>query len=837
MVELYSYSHPSASRKNLPTDQTERFMQPEDYEDQSFQPEPMDNSAHPTLRWNRKPLEEFQHGPLYIQEKIHPAVLIQSALKEQGKQMDLFSQFNGLPEEANYDWYQFDGDWQNQLIHGDAKRVMASLAQREGHAGQVQTIYMDPPYNIKFNANFQLRTDETEVSDTGDTMPHDAMAVKAFRDAYEGNIHTFLDNLYHQLILARELLADTGSCFMQIGYENVHELACLMNEVFGKENHIATIPYFTGTNQSVNFLPQIGNWILWFAKDRTQAKYHQLYQALSREEKLEYMSSYAMCELPDGTCRNLTNEEKKDLEVLPEGTKLFRTMRLSSAGTSTTGGSDPFIWQGKEYLCPPGRHWTVSHEGLVNLADSNRLISKDRGELRWKNYEDEIPGRYINASWTNIGSVQDKRYVVQSPETTIERCILMTSDPGDLVLDPTCGAGTTAYLAEKWGRRWITIDTSRVAIAVARQRLATSKFDYYLLQDSESGAKLEAELPGAQPITPTDTKDVSKGFIYPRMPRVSAGTLAYGIEEYIYMVDQPERNPQKTRVCSPFTVESDTRPQTMSTDEDNATAIQASPTRDQILEALPVAGLKYRNDHWTVTDLEPYPGREGITHTATLREKSSKKTLKAAIYIAPEDIRVGPSQIRRVAFEIPNMVPQRDTLLVISFGYDPGATLQEYHQMGNIQVLTAEAARDLMIEGLKHSPSDHSFVIIGEPDVDLRKIDDRQLELEVRGIDTYDPKLNSIRSSEPVDIHCILTDTDFDGFSFKVRRINFPNQTKDKQLERFKKELQSSIDSRKWGRLLSTTTIPFEPPAEGKIAVKVIDKSGMETMTVITVPA
>ena len=836
MVDLHSYNYPSATRTNLPTDQTERFMEPEDYEDQGFRPEPMDNSAHPTLHWNRKPLEEFQHGPLYIQEKIHPAVLIQSALKEQGKQIDLFSQFNGLPEEANYDWYLFDGDWQNRLIHGDAKRVMASLAQREGLAGQVQTIYMDPPYNIKFNANFQLRTDETEVSDSGDTMPHDTLAVKAFRDAYEGNIHTFLDNLHHQLVLARELLADTGSCFLQIGYENVHELACLMNEVFGKENHLSTIPYFTGTNQSGNFLPQIGNWILWFAKDRTQAKYHQLYQQLSREEKLIHMSSYAMCELPDGTYRNLTNEEKKDLEVLPEGTRLFTTMRTTSKGTSTTGRSDPFTWQGNTYLCP-GEQWRVSHEGLQKLADANRLISTNGETLRWKKYEDEIPGRYINAAWTDIGSPQDKRYVVQSPDTTIERCILMTSDPGDLVLDPTCGAGTTAYLAEKWGRRWLTMDTSRVAIAVARQRLATSKFDYYLLQDSESGAKREAELPGAQPITPSGTKDVSKEFIYPRMLRVSAATLAYGIEKYIYLVDQPERNPQKTRVCSPFTVESDTRPQTISTDEDTAAAAQASPTREQILEALPVAGVKYRNDHWTVTDLEPYPGREGITHTATLREKNSKKTLKAAIYIAPEDVTVGPNQIRRAAREIPNMVPQRDSLLVISFGYDPGATLEEYHQMGSIQVLRAEADRDLMIEGLKHSPTDHSFVIIGEPDVDLKQAPNGQLELEVRGVDTYDPKLNSIRSSEPQDIHCILTDTDFDGFSFKVRRINFPNQTKDKQLERFKKDLQRSIDNSKWNRLLSTTTIPFDAPTEGRIAVKVIDKSGMETMTVITVPA
>ena len=214
--------------------------------------------------------------------------------------------------------------------------------------------------------------------------------------------------------LARELLADTGSCFLQIGYENVHELACLMNEVFGKENHLSTIPYFTGTNQSVNFLPQIGNWILWFAKDRTQAKYHQLYQQLSREEKLIHMSSYAMCELPDGTCRNLTNEEKRDLGVLPEGTKAVHNNEDHIQWNQHNGKIKPVYMAGNTYLCPPGQHWRVSHEGLQKLADANRLISTNDETLRWKKYEDEIPGRYINAAWTDIGSPQDKRYVVQS---------------------------------------------------------------------------------------------------------------------------------------------------------------------------------------------------------------------------------------------------------------------------------------------------------------------------------------------------------------------------------------------------------------------------------------
>ena len=517
---IHTYQHPQATRKNLPTDQTERFMEENDYEEQSFAPDRIDNTNHPVLQWNRTEREEFEHGPLYIHEKILPAVLIQSALKDEGKQLklDLFSQFNGMPDEANYDWYQFDGYWQNRMIHGDGKRVMASLAEREGLAGKVQTIYMDPPYNIKFNANFQLKTDEIEVGESGDSLPHDPMAVKAFRDAYSGNIHTFLDNLMEQITLARELLTESGSCFVQIGYENIHEVACLMNEVFGKENHVATIPYITATSQSRRLIPQIGNWILWFAKDKPETKYHQLYEKLDRKEVISLMASYAMSEMTDETTRFLTREERENPELLPDGARIFQRARLTSKGTSSTGRSEQFKWNGQEYSCPAGEQWRVSQEGLEKLAQMGRLNSRKNGSVAWKRYEEEIPGKHINASWTQMPHPQDKRYIVQSPETTIERCILMTTDPGDLVLDPTCGSGTTAYVAEKWGRRWITIDTSKVAIAVARQRLATSKFDYFLLQDSEAGAKCESELQGARPITPSGTKDVSKGFVYPRIP-------------------------------------------------------------------------------------------------------------------------------------------------------------------------------------------------------------------------------------------------------------------------------------------------------------------------------
>ena len=833
MVELHAYRHPKATRKNLPTDQTERFMEPEDYEEHSLTPDRIDNTNHPVLQWNRTERQEFEHGPLYTHEKILPAMLIQSAMKDDDQlKMDLFAQFNGLPENADYEWYEHEGYWQNQLIHGDGKRVIASLAEREGLAGKVQMVYMDPPYNIKFNANFQLKTDEIEVSESGDFLPHDPMAVKAFRDAYAGNIHTFLDNLHEQLTLARELLTESGSCFLQIGYENVHEVACLMNEVFGKENHVATIPYFTATNQSGRMIAQIGNWILWFAKEKKQAKYNQIYEKATREANISQMAYTAMYELPDGTTKPITAEQRKKPEQIPQEAKVFERRPLTSSGTSTTR-SDPFKWDGATYHCPAGEHWRVSLEGMQNLARQGRIISGDTGTIGWKLYEEEKPGKTLTSKWDDAGRNYDRRYIVQSPEVTIERCIMMTTDPGDLVLDPTCGSGTTAYVAEKWGRRWITIDTSRVAIAVARQRLATSKFDYFLLQDSEAGAKREAELPGAKPLVPSGTKDVQKGFVYPRIPRVSAATLAYGIEDYIYLVDQPERDPRKTRVCSAFTVESDSRAAALRTDQDEGSTLSESPTRDQILEALPVAGIRYGKDHWQVMDLEPHPHTYIVTHTATLREKKSGKKLRAGVYIAPEDATTSPQHIRQAVRQVPNMVPERDTLLVISFAYEAPATAGEYQNMGSVQVIRAEANKDLTIPGLKNSPGDNSFVVVGEPDVELRKTTDGQLELEVKGVDTYDPKINTVRAGEVRDIHCIMTDTDFDGLSFRVRRINFPNQTKDKQLERMKQDLNRYLDNGKWNRLTTAVTIPFDTPESGKIAVKVIDKAGMETMRVL----
>ena len=542
-----------------------------------------------------------------------------------------------------------------------------------------------------------------------------------------------------------------------------------------------------------------------------------------------------MCETHDGKIRNLTAAERNNPDLMPEGSRLFRRMRLTSAHTSTTGRSEPFQWDGQVFSCPSGMQWRVSHEGLQNIAQSGRLVTTEKGQLAWKRYEDEVPGRHLTAIWTDFGAPQNKRYIVQTPDTAIERCILMTTDPGDLIIDPTCGGGTTAYLAEKWGRRWITIDTSRVAVAVTRQTLTTSKYAYFLLQDSDTGAHREATLSGQPVVSPTGTENVALGFVYERIPRVSAATLAYDIKEHIHFVDRPIVDKDKTRICSPFTVESDSPTRAIAVDAELTLDEEDSPTREQILEALPIAGINFRGGKWQVSNLEDFPAQTTISHTATLISTDDTESLKAAIYIAPEDSTVSGHQVRRAASDTAK-IRELNALVVIAFAFEAGTTDSEYDTMGRIRVFRVEANRDLVIPGLKNLPSDSAFTVIGEPDVALRWTDEGQLELEVLGIDTYDPKQRTVTIGEPVDIHCIMTDTDYDGLSFKTRRINFPNQTKDRRLNRIKKDFKRTIDERHWKRLFSPITIPFNPPIEGRIAVKVIDRAAMETMRILEVP-
>ena len=430
----------------------------------------------------------------------------------------------------------------------------------------------------------------------------------------------------------RELLADTGSLFMQIGDENVHRAALLLDGVFGAENRVATIPYATAGSSSARTLSSVADFLLWYAKDKTQVKYDQLYESLSRAEKVAHMSSYAMVELDDGSTRSLTPEERDDPDAcLPEGARLYRRMRLASPGTSTTGRSDPFRWKGCDWPCPSGEQWRVSMEGMDRLADLGRLDAAGPGSaLSWKRYEHEVPGRRIHNMWHQQMSASDKRYVVQTADTVIERCLLMATDPGDLVLDPTCGGATTALAAEKWGRRWMTCDTSPVAVSIARQRLATATFPYWTLSDSADGAQQEAQLSGKPPAVQPEGgwgNDPAQGFVCERVPQVSAGVLAYDRDpDPIMLVDRPRKKRAVTRVASPLTVESE---------QPWATVIPLEGTDDELvvahddfLESVQTALMGHtinggrENADMTIRALEPCRG----TRTCSRGRLSTRST-------------------------------------------------------------------------------------------------------------------------------------------------------------------------------------------------------------------
>ena len=474
-------------------------MGEEDRAGEPFSPAPTGSQGPVLLSWQRgRNVRAIRTDalPLYIHEKVSPEAFVKqlSEPAERGAQADLFGSFNGFAPEAKYDWYRHEGNWSNRMIRGNSVDVMASLAVKEKLAGQVQMVFFDPPYGINFDSNYQP---STRKRDGG--APVEGASRKAFRDTYINGLHSYLDTIFSVAVHARALLSESGSFFLQMGTENVHRLSIVLDEVFGAENRVATVAFAKAGATSAKHLPQVADWLLWYAKDREQAKYHQLYETLTRKEKLAHMSSYAMVELPDGSCRNPTKEEREDPDKnLPGGARLFRRMRIASQHESATGRSEPFSWDGTLYPCPPGEQWRVSHEGLETLAAKGRLIATDRGWLSWKRYEDEVPGRRIHNLWPEQQSPSDMHYVVETAEAAVERCILMATDPGDLVLDPTCGSGTSALVAERWGRRWITIDTSAIPIALCRQRLLSAVHKWHLTLDDAEGQAREAELAGTE---------------------------------------------------------------------------------------------------------------------------------------------------------------------------------------------------------------------------------------------------------------------------------------------------------------------------------------------------
>ena len=541
-----SLRHEDASRKNIPTAEYEPVMEEGDKSPIRVAYERRNRELDPQLVWRGKDTQDWsdlvvQAPPLFIQEKVHPKVLIDDLVRrskdseaeraagEAGFQHDLFADFNGLPsDEARTEFYQHDANWSNRMILGDSLQVMASLAEREGLRGKVQCIYFDPPYGIKFNSNFQWSTTSRVVRDGKvQHITREPEQVKAFRDTWRDGIHSYLTYLRDRLTVARYLLTDSGSVFVQIGDENMHRVRTVMDEVFGAENCVVIIPFLKTSGKNAKHLDSVNDYLIWYARDIERVKYRQLY--FRRTDKM-LANAYTWVEENCQSVRRLTRSEIQGKSDLPNG-KRFATHSI----ISQSGGESmrfPVMVSGHEYYPSRNTFWKTNVKGMEKLAKARRLFPV-KNTLTYKRYAEDFPIVPFTNWWADtIQSTfaMQKRYVVETYTKIIGRCLLMTTDPGDLVLDPTCGSGTTAYVAEQWGRRWVTIDTSRVALALARSRIMGARYPYYLLSDSRDGKLREAKIERRPPSEAPTQNNIRQGFVYGRVPHIMLKTIANNTE-------------------------------------------------------------------------------------------------------------------------------------------------------------------------------------------------------------------------------------------------------------------------------------------------------------------
>jgi adenine-specific DNA-methyltransferase len=854
-TKVSSISHKD-KRKNIPTEELRDFVAEDEAKPKTML-YPRDQSLDPQLVWKGKD-EQDQADlaapvvPVYIQEKIHPQAIIDALprLEQPGdNQLNLFADFNGGPAEfeQKVEFYQHDQNWTNRMILGDSLLVMTSLAEKEGLKGKVQTIYLDPPYGIKFGSNWQVSTRKRDVKDgkAEDTVRQPEQ-VKAFRDTWKLGIHSYLSYLRDRLVVARELLTETGSIFVQISDENVHLVRCVLDEVYGSENFVSIVTYATTSARGSDYLDSTYDLILWYSKDHQKLKYRPI--MVDRLQNGVEQGQYYFSD------ENSIENNKGDVQ------RRFAHADTTSQG-ETASGSFAFTFGGRSYNPPSNRHWSTTEDGMKRLAIANRLLPMGN-RLRYKRYLNDIPMVQLTNVWTDTvisGFAERKVFVVQTQSQVIQRCILMTTDPGDLVLDPTCGSGTSAYVSEHWGRRWITIDTSRVAMALARTRLMAAKYPYYLLADSPEGIQKEMEVTGSirAGLNPTTTSDfdIRKGFVYKRVPHVTLKSIAnnpdikegmtreqidaaiarHADSETLY--DQPYEDNKRIRVCGPFSVESLSPHRVLSTADENMDGTvsekEAHEQQDfttMILENLKKAGVQNtrRKERLIFNHLESYPGT--WLHAAGEFTEADGKSKRAAISIGPEHGTVGPMQVKEAAKEAVQGLGF-DILIVLGFAFDPHVD-EEVKRYGKLTVLPTKMNPDLAMgdELLKKTGAGNLFMVFGEPDVDIKKQKDGTIIVEIKGVDVYDPTTGQIRSASTDDIACWFIDTDYNGESFFVRHAYFTGA--EEPYDKLKRALRAEIDESAWAELYSTTSRPFPAPETGKIAVKVINHYGDEVLKV-----
>lgn len=816
--------------------------------------------SQPFLNWTGK-AERHQISvptvPLFVHERHSTKAILEGIKhrKAKGTTYDLFGDGGGLDVTDKLDAYEHKGPWQNRMILGDSLQVMNSLLEFEGLGGQVQMVFMDPPYGVKFGSNFQPFVRKRDVKHGTDSeMTREPEMVKAYRDTWELGLHSYLTYLRDRLLIARDLLSETGSIFVQISDENIHHVRELMDEVFGATNFCSQIAFQTTTGRDAELLDNTFDTLIWYAKNRSVAKYRQIYT-----EKGDRLAYFNYVEKPGGEWEKLTAGQLAGEEPIPEGRR-FLSDNLTSQG-ETAEGSKPYVLNGALYPCPAGRHWRVSRAGMDRLAAANRLFPYGR-QLRVKTYLDDFPYSAIGNVWDDVlmGSfVAEKLYVVQTSTSVVERCQLMVTEPGDLVLDPTCGSGTTAYVAERWGRRWITCDTSRVPLALARQRLLTATFPYFELRDVQAGPQ-----GGFRYSSKRNRKGEEVGGLVPKITLKSIANAEQPAT--VVLVDKPDVNDKITRVAGPFVVEATIAPpQSIEVSGDKVfppalnldTVLADADAKNgglslQVQEpgaqyADPATHIERMTQVLRQSKTLRLPGNRELV-LADIRRMTDSDAIHAegldaegnriAVVFGPEDGAISSD----VVFEAAREAYFLKFPHLYFFGFAIQAKARELlEDRAKLRVpctyvtVTPDVA---MSDLLKTSRASEIFSVTGLPDAVVRKSGKKNddgadlYEVELRGLDIFNPATMDQEDIPAQNLPAWMLDTDYDGMCFYATQVFFP---KTAAWDNLQKSLKADFDPSVWEHLAGTVSEPFPIGPKRRVAVKVIDERGNELMRVLGV--
>ena len=835
-VEAYRFDE---TRKNNPPAGLVEFDRPPLRPTKTYSYDP---HLDPTLEWAGKAERtsfDVDTVSLHIHERISTEAILR-AVRREPTQRSLFGE-TSLSESKEIDFYAHDVGWSNRMILGDSLLVMNSLLEREHMAGQVQCIYLDPPYGVKFNSNFQPFISSREVKDGDDkSLTREPEQIQAYRDTWTLGVHSYLTYLRDRLLLARELLADTGSLFVQISDENVHYVRSLLGETFGEENFCGQIAFKTTSSQTDEHLASVADHLLWYAKNHSKVKYRQLFNMKGLED--DQGDRYTRIELPSGSRRPMTTEERSNPATIPEGSRIYCHGPLTS---SRPPGNYPFVFEGRTYT-PGKNYWKTNEEGMKRLAMAGRLAAPTANSLRHVRFLDDFPCTALTNIWTDTQTgafTEAKSYVVQTNTKVVSRCILMTSDPGDLVLDATCGSGTTALVAEQWGRRWIVCDTSRVAIAVARKRIMTAKLPYYLLRSHR----------------------VRDGFVYRTVPHVTLKSIARNAKldscktreerehliresaEQELLYDQPEQDKNRIRVSGPFTVEAipvaalhldegspipsfqpDRSDGAEPTNRNPASRSTADDYVGMMVDLLKKTGIQFlKGKNLGLTRLRPVKGPYEYLHAESELDDLSDPR-RVAVSFGPRHAPVTPIQVRDAI----NETRGYDIVLFVGFACDPEARRIIDASVHGRELQFVAAAPDILVSDLlKTTKATKLFTVFGAPDVKAHAEKDGMISLELLGVDLYDPNTGETHDGKGSDVAAWFVDQDYDGKTFLVSQALFPNRASTNPWEKLQKALKGTIDEDTFEALRGTRSLPFKPGK--RVAITVIDDRGNEVIKII----